>query len=151
LRSVSPREQARPGQGDVFGSAGAGGDTMQGGYGNDTLRGDDGDIFVWSRLGLGLDPTDSRVGASRDVVEDFTAGDRLDVSRIDAVPGLLDDAFAFIGGGAFTSVKGGIGLIRHEVINGNTIVQLEVTGDDIADMDIQLNGIVALTAQDFIL
>jgi len=88
-------------------------------------------------------------------VTDFSRadGDRLHLGAVDAVAGGGDDAFAFIGTAAFTA--GQAGQLRYQVTNGTTVVQLEVTGDGIADMEIALTGIHALrqdaTAHDFIL
>lgn len=115
------------------------------------MRGGGGaDLFVWSRIG-DIVQTHSAVGANRDVVEGFLSGaDRLDVAAIDARSATLaDEAFAFIGTGAFTTGKGG--QMRYAVQTGTAIVQLDVNGDAMADMAIALTGVTSLAATDFML
>ena len=130
------------GDGDdaLFGGPGA--DILLGGAGRDTMTGGPGaDLFVF------LAASDSLPGASRrDVILDFEAGiDRIDLSRIDAVPATPgDDAFRFIGTAAFS---GSAGELRY---NG-LVVQADLTGNGLTDLAIELRGGATLTADDFIL
>ncbi len=133
-------------QGDdrLFGDDGD--DILDGGAGRDILTGGAGsDRFVFNPLSvLGNSAT------TRDVITDFegggnAGGDTIDLSGIDALAGGSDDAFTFKGTNAFD----GLGQIRVRVENGNTIVSGNVTGDLGADFEIEIQGIVNLTADDF--
>lgn len=103
---------------------GAGNDVLNGGLGNDRLFGGAGnDVFRFTDLG----------GA--DGIADFTRGqDRIDVSGLDAVAGGAVDAFAWIGGAAFSSTAG---ELRSYVDNGAYFVAGDVNGDGVADFTIQ--------------
>jgi serralysin len=123
-------------------------DSLTGGAGQDTMSGEGGnDTFIFLAI------TDSAVGDGHDVITDFVAGaDTMDVSDIDAnsTGGTPDDAFTFLAGQgtAFTNTAG---EIRFAFSGGNTLVQFDTNGDGVADMEIQLNGEIALTAADFVL
>lgn len=128
---------------------GAGNDILAGGKGLDTLIGNLGaDTFDFNAL------TDSAVGAGRDVVADFnrSEGDRIDLSTLDANSVLSgNQAFSFIGSAAFS---GAAGQLRSVVggIDGGTLVQIDVNGDGVADMEIGLIGVVdPLTSSAFAL
>lgn len=125
---------------------GAGDDGLIGGGRMDTLAGWAGaDVFGY------LARSDSAMPlAARDLITDFliAEGDRLDLSAIDADETLAgDQAFAFIGGGAFTAA----GQLRFEQRGGKTVVIGEVTGDGIGDLAIRLTGPHALTVGQFVL
>ncbi|MFE0756741.1 M10 family metallopeptidase C-terminal domain-containing protein [Inquilinus sp. NPDC058860] len=128
----------------LVGSAGA--NVLQGYNGKDTLTGNGGaDRFVYGSTGA------SAVGANRDVITDFShaQADRIDLSGIDANTGAAgNQAFAFIGSGAFTGVAG---QLRFAVSGGQTVVAGDVNGDGASDFQIQLNGSIALVAADFVL
>jgi VCBS repeat-containing protein len=132
---------------------GAGNDRLFGGGGNDRLDGGAGaDIFVFETAG------DSRTYAMRsdgnkhmpDVIADFAKGsDSIDLSGIDAIVGTgANDAFSFVGTGAFTRQAG---QLRYEISGDATSLYADLDGDGIADMHIVLAGAVTLTAADFIL
>ncbi|MFN3857338.1 MAG: hypothetical protein ACK4RV_06260 [Caulobacter sp.] len=151
---------------------GLGGDTIHGGDGNDKLYGEGGDDIIFGDAGndfiyggagvdtftggLGKDYftyevlSDSGVGAgNRDIVLDFDTADVLDLRLIDADTGTAgDQAFTFLGAGAFT---GAAGQVRYVHDGGNTIVQADVNGDGVADLEVQLNGTVVMNALDFML
>jgi Ca2+-binding RTX toxin-like protein len=114
----------------------AGVDRMTGGGGNDT--------FLFIRFqDIGLD------SGQRDVITDFSAGDRLDFSKILLTAGQFGEQLDFIGGRQFT---GEAGEIRFSVGNGgNTTVAIDVDGDTQADARLQLSGNVALSEASFIL
>lgn len=118
----------------------AGTDYLYGGAGADQLWGGDGaDSFVFSALG------DSSL-AARDVINDFTRGqDRIDLRSIDAKSASWgDQAFSFIGSGAFTGVAGQLNYV-------NGIVSGDVNGDKVADFQIQILNVATLSSTDFYL
>jgi Ca2+-binding RTX toxin-like protein len=118
---------------------GAGGhDLMTGGLGSDT--------FIFRAISeLGLDAT------KRDIITDFSVGDHLDFSAFDADPAVSgDQAFTFLGSGAFTHHAGEIRVVptNHHL---DTLVALDVDGDGVADGRIELTGTHQLSSDDFIL
>lgn len=140
-------------QGDVlYGSSAAeklagfgGADILCGRGGTDLLIGGAGaDRFVFRAT------SDSAVGAS-DHVADFSAaaGDRLDLSAIDARPDLEgDQAFSFVGTGGYS---GAGGEIRTAQASSALMVFVDVDGDGRTDMSLALDGVTSLSAADFIL
>jgi Ca2+-binding RTX toxin-like protein len=117
----------------LIGSGGA--DVLKGGAGNDK--------FTYVAIG------DSTVAvAGRDTVMDFTAGDKIDLSAIDANgDGPGDAAFTF-GTGAFT----GAGQVRVLAFAGGRYgVYLETNGNNVEDALITVYSDHALTAADFVL
>ncbi len=141
------------GEGNDFLVGSAGTDTLVGGTGDDILVGGAGTDVLTGGAGIDrfrfLAVADSS-GATRDVVSDFTAGDRLDLSVIDAnaAGGTANDAFAFVSNAAFTAA----GQVRAEVIGTNTVVSVN-TDANLAtiEMAIVLRGAIVLAASDFIL
>ncbi len=124
---------------------GDGNDYLYGGAGSDTLTGGAGkDFFVLQAL------SDSGVGAGlRDVITDLDATDQLDLRAIDANTGVAaDQAFSFIGTGAFTSVAG---QLRYEFDGVDTHVFGDVNGDGAADFEVLINGAHTLTTARFLL
>jgi Ca2+-binding RTX toxin-like protein len=122
----------------------AGADLLIGGAGGDTLIGGAGaDTFVF---GTG-DNTNSDSG--RDVVATFARGfEKLDVQQVDAVAGSAQvDQFTFLGSSAFSSHAG---EMRIETITGGVRVLMDLTGDAVADMAIDVMGVATLTATDFL-
>lgn len=123
-------------------SGGLGNDQLYGGAGQDVLTGGGGaDIFIYRSL------ADSKPGASRDVVSDFSHAehDRIDLSAIDASTKLVkDQAFTFIGGADFTHHAGELHF-QHGVLSGDT------NGDGKADFEIAIQGVTHLMSDDFLL
>jgi Ca2+-binding RTX toxin-like protein len=121
-----------------------GADTLVGGFGADSLTGGAGiDRFVYgsiSESGPG--------GIYRDVIVDFAFGtEKIDLSAIDANPYLSGDhAFSWRGALAFT---GSAGQLRFNAVDD--LLEADVTGDAVADFQIQIMGLVSLASTDVIL
>ncbi|MEH1970465.1 calcium-binding protein, partial [Nostoc sp.] len=125
-------------------SGGSGNDLLIGGSGTDRLTGGAGnDIFDFNSL------SESQPGFARDVIVDFAgagnslfAGDRIDLSTIDANPFIGgNQAFTYIGSAAFSAV----GQVRYSggIVQANTDF---VFGFE-SEFDIQLLGAPALFVQ----
>jgi len=140
---------------------GDGADILNGYTGNDSILGGDGDDIISGGAGkdtissnAGVDTMDynatseSAAGTNRDIIYLFSGVDQIDLSDIDSntgVSGLQD--FTWKGTGAFTAA----GQVRYEIQGANTIVMVNVDSNLGADMEIQLNGNLTLSAADFIL
>lgn len=131
----------------LTGSAGA--NTLLGGQGDDVIRGGKGadalagaggaDHFVYLSLA-------ESGPATADSIQGFVAGqDVIDLSAIDAIKGGGNDAFTFIGGAAFTAA----GQLRYDAVSG--LVEADVNGDHVADLEIALDPGLTMQAQDFVL
>lgn len=146
------------GNDDLYGGSGndrlyggAGNDDLLGGTGNDLLVGGAGSDFLVG--GAGADTfrftrvSDSRVGAQRDVIDDFrpdTEGDVIDLSAIDAnTLRSGNNAFTFIGKAAFSGTAG-------ELRYSGTIISGDVDGDGRADFEIDA-GLTRYYSNDFLL
>lgn len=121
-----------------------------GGIGVGAANGGDGkDTYVFRRT------SESAAGAARDLITDFdtAGGDVIHLSRIDAQASVgKNNAFSLTGNsGADDFTLGVEGQLRFFQTGGDTIVQLEVNGDGVADSEIQLSGLQSLDAGDFIL
>jgi Ca2+-binding RTX toxin-like protein len=132
------------GRDELFGDAGS--DVLTGGLGRDRLSGGaDADRFVFrSAVDSGA------AGSTRDVITDFdqSAGDRIDISAIDAGSAGGDQAFVFVANAAFSMTEG---EVRYVQTASNTIVRADIDGDGVADFSVVLVGLHSLTAADFIL
>lgn len=144
ISGMSGDDRLDGGSGDdtLFGEAGA--DTLIGGLGKDDLYGGrDGNIdtFVFN------DIAESGFRKKADVIHDFEVGiDKIDLSGMDVHLGMEgDQAFWFNGTSA--------GPNSVWVSNGRseTLVRVDVTGDQRPDMEIRLIGNVPLTENDFLL
>lgn len=126
--------------------ASAGVDTIRLGDGRDSLTGGVGaDSFSMSQL------SDSGLGASADLISDFTTGsDLMDLSALDADSGTLgDQAFSFIGTSAFSNVAGELRIETGDP--AVTVVLGDIDGDGVADFSIVLTGTLSLAGADFVL
>ena len=74
-------------------------------------------------------------------------GDRIFLAGIDAVKGGADNAFAFIGTGAFTRRAG---ELHCQIGNGEVLVARDVNGDGKTDFLIHVANVEALVASDFV-
>jgi Ca2+-binding RTX toxin-like protein len=121
----------------IIGFTGA--DILTGGTGNDQFR------YLFAG--------DSGLGAGADRITDFASGsDRLNFALLDTNAGLAGvQGFAFVGNAAFSG--GGAASIRYANSGADLLVQADINGDGIADMEIILQGLNGgtLTAADFIL
>jgi Ca2+-binding RTX toxin-like protein len=126
-------------------SGGTGDDVLTGGSGADLLRGGAGnDSFTYTGI------ADSTVtAAGKDTIVDFTTGDHIDLSAIDADGNEAngDTAFSF-GTGAFT---GHAGELRVVTVGAVQVVYADTNGDRIADFAINVLSDHALTVSDFVL
>ncbi len=136
------------GQGTDTLTGGAGADAIYGGGGGDALRGNGGaDIFRYDNLSDSLGTTD----ATRDRILDFNTGDKIDLSRIDAIAGGADDAFTFIGAAAFGNVAG---QLRYTDAGGGIfIIEGDINGDGLADFMLSVTSVPPTppVAADFVL
>jgi Ca2+-binding RTX toxin-like protein len=126
---------------------GAGNDTLDGGSHNDTLIGGEGadsltggtgnDRFTYRSL---ADSTE----LATDRITDFVKGqDKIDLTALS----LLYGPIGFVGSGAF----GAGASLRTSQNNGLTRLELDANDDDIADLVIELTGVIPLAQSDFIL
>lgn len=124
----------------------AGDDTLAGGAGDDTLFG-----------GLGVDSLTGGAGSDRfvfggraasalsspDTIIDFTPGeDQIDLASLAA------SALEYRGSAAFTP---GAAQVRLVAGGGQVTVQIDLDGDAVADMAIQVKGLTTLAPVDFLL
>ena len=135
-------------------SGGDGNDILDGRGGKDILTGGTGeDVFIFRKIGHS-----SPAIATRDVITDFTQGDdTIDLTIIDAnATSSGNQAFIFLAsvGAAFTGVAGELNFSFEDsegTENDRTIVAGDVNGDQVADFNIELTGLIDLAAVDFIL
>lgn len=103
---------------------------LTGGTGNDRF-----DFNAFSELGAS--------STTRDVITDFSSGDKIDLSTIDANTSLTGDQ-AFTHVSAFTTAG-------SQIMYSNGVVYFNTDHDTTAEYQIQLTGAPQLTASDFIL
>jgi Ca2+-binding RTX toxin-like protein len=149
----------------VFGDAGrdqlqggTGRDKLVGGGGNDRLTGDNGSDKL-----IGGNGRDTMTGGTgndififrtvkeirSDRIRDFTTGDRVDLSGLDASQAEAgNQAFDFVGDTAFS---GTAGELRYEALSDKLMLQGDVDGDGLADFSIIMTGLTSLQTSDLIL
>ena len=121
---------------------GAGNDTLVGGAGKDTLTGGGGlDHFVFTAIG------DSKLAAP-DLITDWGAGDRIDLSAIDADTKTSGDQAFHLG--ATPGHTGDI-VVHYDAAHNRTVVDLYTNNDNKSDAEIWLSGNHALIDSDFVL
>lgn len=129
-----------------------GNDRIVGHAGTDFLRGGLGnDVFIFTST------SHSGLGGQADVIGDFSSlplmaeQDRIRLDSIDAQESSSgsDEAFVFIGTGAFTAE----GQIRVEADGGDTLIKINTSGSGGAEMTIRIENYAPgdITADDFIL
>jgi serralysin len=125
---------------------GSGADGLIGGAGRDRLWGDaDADRFLFEAL-----RDSGRTSATRDTIVDFegagvAGGDLIDLNQLNQKLGDIITDFL----GVDVAFTGNKGDLRAVTGNNQTIVQLDVNGDKKADFSIALDGLHALTVDDF--
>ncbi len=146
------------GNDSIFGGAGrdslnggAGNDIIVGGAGADLLTGGSGqDVFRYTSLGDAPRATGILAALNRETILDFNASngnnhDLIDLSAIDANSNVAgNQAFSFVGSSAFTGVAG---QLRYS----KGLLQADVNGDGIADLEIFIASTPPLDRTDFVL
>ncbi|MEM7059265.1 MAG: M10 family metallopeptidase C-terminal domain-containing protein, partial [Pseudomonadota bacterium] len=127
-------------------NASQGADLISGGGGGDTLTGNGGDdTFLYSAVG-------NSTPAEADLITDFTSGDLISLSGIDADTGTSgNQAFSFIGASAFSTTAGELRAVNT---SGNDWrVEADNDGDGTADLEIDVTTADgnSLDAGDFVL
>ncbi len=143
---LSDRLYGRAGDDYLFGETGA--DAFYGGTGSDVMTGGDDagrrDRYIYFNI------VESGVGAgNRDIITDFVSGeDRIEIRRFDAnaILGGPKAAFNFVGDAGLSGIAGELTYVHQ---GGSTIVQADVTGDGVADFEIELLGTMDLIVTDF--
>jgi Cadherin-like domain/SdrD B-like domain/Bacterial cadherin-like domain/RTX calcium-binding nonapeptide repeat (4 copies) len=129
-------------------TGGAGTDLIFGGLRGDTLTGGAGnDIFRY-------DSVAESNSTERDGIQDFNAGDLIDLSRIDANTLLGgNQAFNFIGSAAFSNTAGELRFENISLGGPIWLVQGDVDGNGVSDFEVVLviNPVDPITSSDFIL
>lgn len=120
-----------------------GSNVLRGGEGRDVMKGG----FGWNRYVFDDGDTGADIG-SADVIHGLegSIGNIIDLSLIDAIDGGSDDAFTFLGDGAFT---GSSGELRYEKDGPFTQIQADTDGDQVADYVILAFGRIDFIASDF--
>lgn len=119
---------------------GSGADRLTGGLGADVLIGGAGsDRFIF------ISATESAPAAADQIMDFVRGSDKIDLTAIDAVAGGSNNAFRWIGANGFTAA----GQVHYSAATG--LLQADVNGDRIADLQIQLTPGLALTSADILL
>jgi Ca2+-binding RTX toxin-like protein len=150
------------GNGDDYLNGGAGVDALLGGIGSDDLYGEDGDDTLMGGAGsddlyggLGNDTfkftnviESGLTSTTRDHIFDFTNGDKIDLSAIDAKVGnWTNDAFTFIGNASNLSLANANGAVWFE----NGVLYGSNDRDTAAEFQIELVGITSISQIDLVL
>jgi Ca2+-binding RTX toxin-like protein len=136
----------------LYGNAGT--DRIVGGNGNDYIRGGTGADSLSGNAGVDTFDYDfvneSAASSGIDTISDFQPGfDKIDLFSIDANSNTAaNDAFTFINNAAFSGTAGQLRL--SDLIGGQRVIQGDVNGDRIADLEIILLNGVAPNSSDFI-
>ena len=129
------------GKGTDFIYGAGGNDTLIGGLGKDFLQGGAGsDTFKFNTA------TDSGLisnGASDRILDFSTSEDKINLSAIDANPGVTgDQAFTFLGTLAPTA-NNGLGKVWISSVNNQTIVNISTNADANPEMQIEMAGFLS--------
>lgn len=147
LSATSGNATLTGGAGDDTLQGGTGANQVFGGAGDDVLRGGDGDDDLFG--GIGADTfdfnaiTDSDLGQPADRIGDFRRGQDI-IDLLD-----LPSTLTFAGRGALAG--GGTTSVAWTKAGAILTVQVDTTGDGVADMLFHVEGAAKLTASDFIL
>jgi Ca2+-binding RTX toxin-like protein len=119
---------------------------VEGGRGSDTLFGNGGDdTFAYTQEELNR--------GAQDTIKDFSAGDKIDLSEVDADRAAPGDQ-AFNAPFPAASTNGVARTLIFFVQGGNTFIHLETDNSGLAfgqDLQIRLDGVHNLTSSDFVL
>lgn len=144
-------DQLSGGLGDDRLYGGADGDNLNGDAGNDTLYAEAGNDLLAG--GAGLDMMFGGLGADQFQINLGDSGStRATADRIGDFSQAQGDRIAFqfdtsfIGTDAFS---GAAGQVRYVQSGGNTFVEVDVDGNSVADLMVRIDGLVALTSNDF--
>ncbi len=127
-------------------------------WGRDVLTGGlEADQFVFLHLDYYETPTPGELppifpepNSLSDTITDFQSGlDKINLANIDPSVAAGNQAFTFLGNGAFTGHFGEIRFVYS--ISGNTLIRGDINGDKLIDFTITLNGLISLQANDFVL
>ena len=125
---------------------GGGADSLTGGTGSDILTGGTGaDSFIFG------DITEFGPAGQEDVITDFNRieGDKIRLTSVDANTGVSgDQAFSWLGTGAFTHVAG---QLHYATVGADLMVSGDVNGDGVSDFQFKVLGLSSLQASDFFL
>jgi Ca2+-binding RTX toxin-like protein len=150
------------GYGDDYLNGGAGIDALTGGIGSDDLYGEDGDDTLIGGAGsddlyggLGNDTfkitnvfESGLTSSTRDHIFDFTNGDQIDLSAIDAKVGnKTNDAFTFISNASNLSLANANGAVWFE----NGVLYGSNDRDTAAEFQIDLVGVTLISQIDLVL
>lgn len=132
-------------------------DTINGGAGNDKIIGNRGADIITGGTGSDqfryLFDGETGLGAGADRITDYEIGvDRFNFSLFDTNPSLAGvQGFAFVGNAVFSGA--GAAQIRYINSGADLLLQADIDGDGIADMEVILQGQAGgtLTPADFIL
>lgn len=121
----------------------AGDNRITGGLGVDVLTGGAGrDVFVFRSAS-------ELTGGGSDRIADFATADRIDLSGVDASRIRAgDQAFAFLGTGAFSGASGQLRIARE---TDRSLAQADLDGDRLADFTLELDGAFTVKAAFFLL
>ena len=123
-----------------------GDDTLNGGAGDDNLSGMNGNNIMSGGAGNDVFHFDRYADAFTSEITDFEIGDRM---RLSSGTG---EAPVFIGEAEFTGTATAVGEIRYVKTGGQTLLQIDIDGDGVADETLTLsNGehdLLALTGDD---
>jgi serralysin len=128
---------------------GAGNDRINGNQANNVFTGNGGsDTFIFANYSGRIDGK-TVVDTSVDKITDFVSGtDKIDVSAYDANTRVAgDQAFTFIGSGAFTQVAG---QLRTYSEGGDNFIAGDTNGDGIADFMINISHSTVVVADFFL-
>jgi hypothetical protein len=102
-------------------------------------------VFVFRNV------SDTNLGTG-DIITDFVPGaDLIDLSQIDANGGLAGEGvFLFVTGIVIPLTQGSVQVVQ-DAGAGVTRVLIRIAGDTSVDAQIELTGLIALTAADFVL
>jgi serralysin len=140
-------ENAKGGSGNDSLTGNQAANVLEGGGGIDRLKGNAGnDTFLFRTA------ADTNNGSSFDTILDFTSGDKIDVSNIDADSTVSGrQAFTFAGNTS-TLTKGRLGFY-YDSANNCTLVEGNTDTDATSELKLALSGnhLASLSAADFVL